>query len=353
MHEAPPESRIDLIHTRIDLSYGWKHAMKPIRLAILSATGTAQKRTIPALVNSKLVTVSAIQGRNPEKLREISDKYGIPSIYTDEHKLLDEGSYDAVMICSPPYMHFSQATRVIDRGAPCLLEKPAAMSSVECKELSHIAAERAVNVHVAHHLRHQDTYARMQEILNNGDLGDIVTASAEWSFKMNPAAPSAAWKLDPLKNGLSAMNDAGIHVVDAMIGLLGPGSLRGAASVRRPEDRTHETVDVLCEQHECLTHIRSSRLYGPSANDLRINGTGGSIYAPGFFTEASSVSFDVTRAGKTESVRHSSPNPYQVVVEDFARSVEGLTPLFPFTDLQDAGLAMSLIDAAHQTITNT
>ena len=253
--------------------------MKPLRLAILSATGTAQKRTIPALVSSKLVTVSAIQGRNPEKLREVSDRYGIQSIYTDEHKLLDEGSYDAVMICSPPYMHFSQAKRVIDRGTPCLLEKPAAMSADECNELSHIAAERAVVVHVAHHLRHQDTYARMQEILNNGELGDIVTASAEWSFKMNRSAPSASWKLDPLKNGLSAMNDAGIHTVDAMIGLLGPGSLRGAASVRRPEDKTHEAVDILCEQHECLTHIRSSRLYGPSANDLRINGTDGSIYA--------------------------------------------------------------------------
>jgi predicted dehydrogenase len=184
--------------------------MKPLRLAILSATGTAQKRTIPALVKSELVTVSAIQGRNPEKLREVSDKYRIQSTYTDEHKLLDEGSYDAVMICSPPYMHFSQAKRVIDRGTPCLLEKPAAMSADECNELSHLAAERAVVVHVAHHLRHQDTYARMQEILNNGDLGDIVTAYAEWSFKMNRAAPSSAWKLDPLKNGLSAMNDAGL-----------------------------------------------------------------------------------------------------------------------------------------------
>jgi D-xylose 1-dehydrogenase (NADP+, D-xylono-1,5-lactone-forming) len=327
--------------------------MKPLRLAILSATGTAQKRTIPALVNSKLVTVSAIQGRNPEKLREVSDRYGIQSVHTDEHKLLDEGSYDAVMICSPPYMHFSQAKRVIDRGTHCLLEKPAAMSADECTELSHIAAERAAVVHVAHHLRHQDTYARMQEILNNGGLGYIVTASAEWSFKMNRAAPSAAWKLDPLKNGLSAMNDAGIHTIDAMIGLLGPGSLRAAASVRRPGDKTHETVDILCKQHECLTHIRSSRLYAPLANDLRINGTDGSIYAPGFFTEASSASFDVTRAGKTESVRHSSPNPYQVEVEDFASSVKGLTPLFPFTDLHDAGLAMSLIDAAHQTITST
>jgi predicted dehydrogenase len=325
--------------------------MKPLRLAILSATGTAQKRTIPALVNSKLVTVSAIQGRNPEKLREVSDKYGIQSIYTDEHKLLDAGSYDAVMICSPPYMHFSQAKRVIDRSTPCLLEKPAAMSADECNELSHIAAERAVVVHVAHHLRHQDTYARMQEILNNRELGHIVTAHAEWSFKMNRAAPSAAWKLNPLENGLSAMNDAGIHAIDAMIGLLGPAALRGAASVRRPEDKTHETIDILCQQQECLTHIRSSRLYGPSVNDLRINGTDGSIYAPGFFTEASSVSFDVTRAGKTESIKHSGPNPYQVEVEDFARSVDGVTPLFPFTDLHDASLAISLIDAAHQTIT--
>jgi predicted dehydrogenase len=123
--------------------------MKPLRLAIPSATGTAQKRTIPALVNSKLVTVSAIQGRNPEKLRDVSDKYGIQYVFTDEHKLLDEDSYDAVMICSPPYMHFSQAKRVIDRGTHCLIEKPAAMSAEECNELSHLAVRRAVVVHVA------------------------------------------------------------------------------------------------------------------------------------------------------------------------------------------------------------
>jgi predicted dehydrogenase len=138
-------------------------------MAILSATGTAQKRTIPALVNSKLVTVSAIQGRNPEKLRDVADKYGIQSVFTDEHKLLDEGSYDAVMICSPPYMHFSQAKRVIDRGTPCLLEKPAAMSAGECNELSHIAASGRLSS-TWPTTRHQDTYARMQEILKMANL---------------------------------------------------------------------------------------------------------------------------------------------------------------------------------------
>jgi predicted dehydrogenase len=153
-------------------------------------------------------------------------------------------------------MHFSQAKRVIDRGTPCLLEKPAAMSADECNELSHIAAERAVVVHVAHHLRHQDTYARMQEILNNGELGDIVTASAEWSFKMNRAAPSASWKLDPLKNGLSAMNDAGIHIVDVMIGLLGPGSLRGAASAVGLKTRHMRRLT------SCVSSMNVSRISG-------------------------------------------------------------------------------------------
>ena len=88
MQKPPPESRIDLSITGRSLVMDGN--MKPLRLAILSATGTAQKRTIPALVNSKLVTVSAIQGRNPEKLRDVSDKYGIQSIFTDERKLLNE-----------------------------------------------------------------------------------------------------------------------------------------------------------------------------------------------------------------------------------------------------------------------
>ena len=70
--------------------------MKPIRLAILSATGTPRNARSQHWLTPELVTVSAIQGRNPEKLRDVSDKYGIYSIYTDEHQLLDDGLYHAL-----------------------------------------------------------------------------------------------------------------------------------------------------------------------------------------------------------------------------------------------------------------
>jgi predicted dehydrogenase len=324
--------------------------VKPISLAIISATGTGQKRTIPALADSGLVTVSAIHGRDVDKLAHISDKYQISAVYTDENRMLDEATYDAVMICSPPHLHVSQALPVIKRGIPCLIEKPAAMTLAECEELKRAAEQENVTVHVAHHLRHQDTYVEMQKAISTGEIGQVVAASAEWSFKMNRSAPSTAWKLDPAKNGDSALNDAGIHCVDAILGLLGPGTVQATASGRLEGDRTAETVDVLLGQSSCLTHIRSSRLYGPFQNDLRINGTAGHIVARNFFTETSSEVVDITTDGDTRSVRHTSGNPYATEVEDFARAIRGVDPEYAVTNLNDACQAMTIVESVHEAL---
>ena len=73
--KPPPGWRIDLIHYRMILSYGWTHPMKPLRLAILSAKGTAHKRTIPALVSSKLVNSFGYSGtqsrKTPRRRRQV------------------------------------------------------------------------------------------------------------------------------------------------------------------------------------------------------------------------------------------------------------------------------------------
>ena len=41
------------------------------KMIIIGATGSAYKRTIPALRDSEICEVTAIQGRNEEKLKDV------------------------------------------------------------------------------------------------------------------------------------------------------------------------------------------------------------------------------------------------------------------------------------------
>lgn len=49
--------------------------MRKINIGIIGATGTAYKRVIPAIRNSDICTVIAIQGRNIDKLKSIQQEY--------------------------------------------------------------------------------------------------------------------------------------------------------------------------------------------------------------------------------------------------------------------------------------
>lgn len=324
--------------------------MKPIKLAILSSTGTAQKRTLPAIVESGLVTVTAIHARNPEKLKAVAKAFGIEDTYTDVDQLLDTADYDAVMICSPPFLHLKQAKEVLARDVPCLIEKPAAMTASECRELQDAAQAKSTIVHVAHHLRHQNTYLAMQDAIANGEIGRIVTASAEWSFRLNRSAASSRWKLNPSLNGPTALTDAGIHCLDAVIGLMGSPELLSVGAQHEPEDQTVETLDCLLRQGSGITHVRASRVYGPYANDLIVNGTEGYIFAPNFFTEASSAEIEISIGNVSRSISRTSGNPYQLEVEDFARAVRREAPLFPIANLDDAARTLTVVDSVNSAL---
>ena len=59
------------------------------KMIVIGANGSAYKRTIPALKDSDVCEVIAIQSRNEEKLKSTCEEYNIDNYYTDVEKMLD------------------------------------------------------------------------------------------------------------------------------------------------------------------------------------------------------------------------------------------------------------------------
>lgn len=317
--------------------------MGSMRLAIISASGSGRKRTLPALADSDLVEVTAVHGRDQAKTEELAASFGIPFAYSDLSALAESGNFDAVMICSPPFLHLEQARPFVEQGIPVLLEKPSAHTAKDGQAIADLVASSGATVRVAHHLRHQPSFTSIQRWLREGAIGQPRTARFEWSFRMNHEAPSAAWKLDPALNGPTALTDAGVHCVDAAIGLFGDGMVLGRSESSHTNLRTAESCVILTKHSEVAVTVVASREYGPYKNDLLIEGTDGYISGPDFFTEQSSNIVTLVRADGTEEAVRREGNPYRTEVEDFARTVAGESG-DPGTTLEEAAAALRIIE---------
>jgi predicted dehydrogenase len=87
--------------------------------------------------------------------------------------LLSDDDLDAVVLATPVPTHGPLAERVLDAGKHCFVEKPLAQS-VEEAERAVAAAERSGRIlMVGHLLEYHPGVAKLKEIADSGELGDI------------------------------------------------------------------------------------------------------------------------------------------------------------------------------------
>ena len=104
------------------------------------------------------------------------------------HKLQDDQIYsdwreiakkprlaDFVVISTQDAMHCEPTLAFIDKGYNILLEKPMAPAPEECKKITEAAEKKGVKVVVCHVLRFTKFWYKIKEMIDNGDVGEIMS----------------------------------------------------------------------------------------------------------------------------------------------------------------------------------
>src|ERR671937_2264207 len=99
-----------------------------VRYAVVGQGWFAQQAILPAFAhatdNSEL---AALVSGDPEKARELSEKYRVPTFgYEGYDELMKSGKVDAVYIALPNSMHREYTERATKAGIHVLCEKPMA-----------------------------------------------------------------------------------------------------------------------------------------------------------------------------------------------------------------------------------
>lgn len=178
-------------------------------------TGWMARAHVENLRRLGFVEVVAVAGRTPESAGHFATKQRIPVASGDYRELAGRDGIDGIHICTPNHLHAPVARVALAAGKHVLCEKPLAMSAEEARGLLDLAEANHLHHAVNHNLRYYPAVQQARRMIENGELGEIVslqgTYAQDWLFHRT----DYNWRVrSELGGPLRAMGDIGSHWMD-------------------------------------------------------------------------------------------------------------------------------------------
>jgi|UniRef100_UPI004048CCC1 predicted dehydrogenase len=182
--------------------------------AAIVGTGFIGPAHLEALRRIPNVEVVALVEVNQELADEKAKQLGIPRAYVFAD-MLNQADIDVVHICTPNFLHYSQAKAVLEAKKHVICEKPLAISLAEAEDLVKIAKTSGLVNAVHFNLRYYPMVRQMKVMREKGEFGEVYSIMGsylqDWLFLQT----DYNWRLEPDKSGDSrAIADIGSHLLD-------------------------------------------------------------------------------------------------------------------------------------------
>ena len=112
---------------------------------------------------------------NPIKLEKYSKVFNVrqENTFLNEEEFLKVKRADILVIATQDKSHVRIATKALDLGYHLLLEKPISDSIDECNKLLEVQKKNNKQVIVCHVLRYAKAFLKVNELINEGVIGDL------------------------------------------------------------------------------------------------------------------------------------------------------------------------------------
>lgn len=155
-----------------------------------------------AHIYSDSANFCAISDINKMVGKKLAMKYGV-QFFQNYKEMIDTVKPDAVSVVVPTKYHYEVASYCLTQRVPTLLEKPIASSLDEATKLIELSKKYKTFLMIGHIERFNPVVAKAKELINDGELGEIIHIRSERVGIMPPKIPHSDVGLD-----------LGIHDVD-------------------------------------------------------------------------------------------------------------------------------------------
>lgn len=153
--------------------------MKKLKIAIIGLGGRGCFFAECALKH-KQVELVAVADLNISKLKKAHKEYGLSEndCYNSADEFFARGKIaDAVFVCTQDRQHREHSIKAMQLGYDVCLEKPIATTEEDCNAIYAVQLQTNRKVMVCHVLRYSLFYAKLKEIIESGEIGDVVNIS--------------------------------------------------------------------------------------------------------------------------------------------------------------------------------
>jgi predicted dehydrogenase len=146
---------------------------------------------------------------------------------------LADSAVDAVVLATPHSLHAQQIAQAAAAGKHVFVEKPFTLTKASAQEAVRAAQSAGIVLALGHNRRFSPSVKELQARLDAGQLGVVMHAETNYSGPGAFRYQQGMWRADKLESPAGGMAGMGIHMVDGLIGLLGPIRQVQALSHRR------------------------------------------------------------------------------------------------------------------------
>ena len=211
---------------------------QPVRVAVLGFgfMGRTHAACYQANPNAELVAICSpsIQNAATTKVEGNLDTQtqldlSRVELVTNADELIGRSDIEALDLCLPTPRHAEVAVQALNAGQHVFCEKPMARTLAGCDAMIEAQQRSGRVLMIGHVLRFWPHYVRAHELMQNGELGVLLSARFE---RQSPVPRWSRWMLDPLQSG-GAPLDLHLHDADVALWWFGePSQIRASGVVR-------------------------------------------------------------------------------------------------------------------------
>jgi predicted dehydrogenase len=188
-----------------------KFTGKKLRLAIVGCGGVSNLH-FRALADFPDVEIVAGVDINPDKLKNVQEKWGIKKVFKDWKKMLKAVKPDAVSVLTPNGVHAEPAIDAANSGCHVIVEKPMAMNPDQCQRMIDAARKAGVKLTVGFQYRYHPNSQFLMRAREDGRFGKPMFVKCQ-ALRRRGIPNWGVFGQKHLQGG-GPMIDIGVHVIE-------------------------------------------------------------------------------------------------------------------------------------------
>ncbi|WP_026702954.1 Gfo/Idh/MocA family protein [Salibacterium aidingense] len=217
--------------------------MREVKWGIIGCGDVTEVKSGPSFNLAENSSLVAVMRRNTELAKDYAKRHDVPKWYDKAEDLIADEEVNAVYIATPPAHHKQYTIMAAEAGKPVYVEKPMALNTQECREMTEVCKQNHVPLFVAYYRRTLPRFLKVKELLEQEAIGAIRFVSIQHTQPLTEKNDNGRWpwRVDPEISGGGLFFDLASHTLDLFDYLLGPvtdvkGFARNQAGAYPAED---------------------------------------------------------------------------------------------------------------------